>query len=147
MSDRTVTLRRADDEDLAYVGTLLERDDLPAGDLGTAPARFYVAWDGDDRVGGGGIEQYGSDGLLRSVVVEERARGSGVGTALCEALEAAARDGGVETLYLLTTTAAGFFAGRGYERIDRDDVPATIGRTTEFSELCPATAVCMRTSL
>lgn len=55
--------------------------------------------------------------------------------------------GGVETLYLLTTTAAGFFADRGYERVDRSVVPAPVRGTTQFSTLCPESATVMRKGL
>ena len=82
--------------------------------------------------------------MFRSVVVEESTQGEGVGTALCERLERTARGKGIERLYLLTTTAAGFFDRRGYATIDRSESPAAIRETAEFAELCPATAVCMR---
>ena len=159
MTDVTVALRRVDaagdgtgdDEDadaLSYVEALLEREDLPARDVRSSPAAFYVAEDADgDRVGVGGVERYGTAGLLRSVVVAPSVRGDGYGTALCDALEARTREDGVETLYLLTTTAAGFFAGRGYAAVDRDDAPAAIRSTTEFEDLCPASATCMRKRL
>lgn len=147
MTGATLTLRRADEGALSYVETLLAENDLPSTDVRTSPARFYVGYDGDDRVGIGGIERYGTDGLLRSVVIERSARGNGYGTALCDALERRARADGLETLYLLTTTAAGFFAGRGYEELERADAPAAIRETTEFDELCPASAACLRTSL
>ncbi|WP_255148707.1 arsenic resistance N-acetyltransferase ArsN2 [Halorarius halobius] len=143
----SVTLQRTDEDALAYVERLLARNDLPATDVRSKPDCFYVAYDGDERVGVGGIEAYGSEGLLRSVVVEETARDEGVGTALCAALEREASDRGVEALYLLTTTAAAFFAGRGYEEIERSAAPAAIRRTTEFSELCPASATCLRKRL
>jgi len=146
VDETTVTLRRADDA-LEYVETLLAGANLPTGDLRSTPGRFYVALEDGNRVGVGGLELYGSDGLLRSVVVEPSTRGNGLGTAICGALEDRARDEGVETLYLLTTTAAEFFADRGYREIDRDDPPAAIRETTEFAELCPSTATCMRTSL
>lgn len=146
MAETTVTLRRADG-DLEYVEALLAEADLPTADLRSDPGRFYVARRDDDRVGVGGLEPYGSDGLLRSVVVEPSARGDGVGTGICDALEARARDGGVETLYLLTTTAAAFFADQGYREVDRDAAPTAIRETAEFAELCPASATCMRKSL
>lgn len=141
-----LTLDRADGEALAHVERLLARNDLPS-DVRTAPARFYVARDGDRRVGVGGIEQHGDAALLRSVVVEGSARGEGVGTALCDALEARAAEAGVERLYLLTTTAAGFFAGQGYERVERADVPDSIRGTAEFAAVCPDTATVMRKPL
>lgn len=147
MDPATVTLRPADESALRYVESLLEANDLPAADVRSAPGHFYVAYDGDERVGGGGVEPYGTDGLLRSVVVEESARGNGIGTALCRALEAEARDEGIETLYLLTTTAADFFAALGYAAVDRADAPEAIRETTQFADLCPAAATCMEKSL
>lgn len=147
MSGSTLTLQRADERALAYVERLLTANDLPTRDVRSSPGRFYVGYDGDDRVGVGGIERYGSDGLLRSVVVERSVRGSGYGTAICDALESRARTDGVETLYLLTTTAPGFFATRGYAEIDRDEPPTAIRRSTEFDDLCPESATCMRKSL
>lgn len=147
MDAPTLELQRADEEALSYVETLLERNDLPAEDVRSKPACFYVAYDGDDRVGIGGLEPHGTAGLLRSVVVERSIRDGGYGTALCEELEARARADGVETLYLLTTTAAGFFADLGYEKIDRTEAPAPVRRTAEFANLCPATATCMKKRL
>lgn len=147
MSETAVTLQRADDGALPYIETLLEENGLPAEDVRSNPERFYVAYSEDTRVGIGGLEPYGAVGLLRSVVIERPARGNGLGVALCDALEAAASENDVETLYLLTTTAAEFFANRGYVEIDRSDPPAPIQRTTEFDDLCPATATCMKKSL
>jgi len=157
-----LVLRRAEDARLGYVRTLLERNGLPSADVGSTPARFYLGYrvdetdganerdkadDGGDPVGVGGIELHGPDGLLRSIVVERSARGRGVGTALCDALEERAAADGAETLYLLTTTAADFFAGRGYAEIERSGAPPAIRETTEFAELCPETATVMRKRL
>lgn len=140
-------LRPADESDIAYVESLLEANDLPTADVRSKPECFYVAYDGETAVGIGGIESVDAVGLLRSVVVVPSVRGDGVGTAVCDALEEEARAEGVETLYLLTTTAAEFFADRGYEETDRTDAPEAIRRTAEFNDLCPASAVCMKKSV
>ena len=137
MSSATVALWRADESDLPYVERLLSDEGLTSADLRTSPARFYVGYDGDERVGIGGLERYGTAGLLRSVVVERSARGNGYGTALCETLERRTRADGVERLYLLTTTAAEFFAARGYERVERVNAPPAIRETAEFDEPVP----------
>ena len=142
-----LTLERADEDALDYVEALLEENGLPSADVRSKPGCFYVASEGDERVGVGGIESYGSDGLLRSVVVERPARGQGLGTALCDRLEAVAREDGVGTLYLLTTTARELFADHGYVEIDRSLAPEAIRETTEFADLCPEAAVCMRKRL
>lgn len=144
MVGATLTLQRADDSRLSYIETLLERNDLPTQDVRAHPDWFYVGYTGTDPVGIGGVERYGMDGLLRSVVIEHTARGNGFGTALCEALEATASADGVETVYLLTTTAADFFANRGYKECKRSDAPVAIQQTTEFDSLCPTTATCLK---
>jgi amino-acid N-acetyltransferase len=147
MGESTIALRRVDDDAIRYVEDLLSANDLPAADVRAKPDCFYVGYDGDAPVCAGGVERYGADGLLRSVVVEQSARGRGIGTALCDELEARAAADGVETLYLLTTTATDFFAGRGYVEVAREDAPPAIRGTTEFAELCPDTATCMRRAL
>ncbi|GAB3039092.1 arsenic resistance N-acetyltransferase ArsN2 [Natronobiforma cellulositropha] len=140
-------LERADETTISTVERLLEASGLPSADVRSSPACFYLARDGATRVGVGGLERYGGDGLLRSVAVEPRYRSTGYGTALCDALEAKARAEGVERLYLLTTTAAAFFDRLGYAELERTDVPAAIRETSEFTSLCPASATVMEKSL
>lgn len=147
MSGSSLELQRAGETELSYVETLLERNDLPSQDVRSKPECFYVGYDGGDPVGIGGIESYSPDGLLRSVVVDRTVRENGIGTALCNALETEARARDVETLYLLTTTAATFFATCGYREIERSAAPASIRQTTEFSDLCPTEADCLKKSL
>ena len=48
---------------------------------------------------------------------------------------------------LLTTTAASFFAKRGYRPLARDEAPAAVRATAEFRSICPASATCMGKSL
>jgi len=147
MSGATLTLEPAGEDALPSIEELLTENGLPSSDVRSKPECFYVAYGDDGPMGIGGIEVHGTAGLLRSVVVERSARGEGHGTALCERLEAAARDERGETLYLLTTTAREFFADRGYVEIERDRVPGAIRGTAEFADLCPATAACMRRRL
>jgi len=142
-----LAIRRAEEPELESVEQLLSANGLPADDVRPSPARFFVATATGERVGVGGLELYGTAGLLRSVVVDGPYRGAGYGTALCAELEEHARQQGVETLYLLTTTAAAFFRRRGYEEVDREAAPAEIRETTEFSELCPTDAPCLRKCL
>jgi len=147
MVDTPLQLEPAGRRRLDDVERLLAANDLPAEDVRSGPGQFYVATAAGDVVGVGGLELYGDAGLLRSVAVRETEQGSGIGTAVCEALEERARDEGAETLYLLTTSAADFFADRGYGEVERSEAPPPIRETTQFEDLCPATAVCVRTRL
>lgn len=147
MSETSISLRTAEGGDLDRVEALLEANDLPSEDVGTGPATFFLASVDGEFVGVGGLETYDDAGLLRSVVVTEDARGEGYGRTLCAALESRAREAGVDELYLLTTTAAGFFRRCGYETVDRSKAPEVIQKTEEFDELCPDSAKCMHKGL
>ncbi|HUF21287.1 MAG TPA: hypothetical protein VMP00_11095, partial [Burkholderiales bacterium] len=47
---------------------------------------------------------------------------------------------GVESLFLLTTTADHFFLDLGYSLASRDNAPSSIQATSQFSSLCPASS-------
>jgi len=152
----SVTLTPVDSErEAEWVRRLLGRSGLPTDDLrvdgapdpGAGKPTLYVVEADDERVGCIGLERYGDAALLRSAAVAEPHRGRGFGRAAVRALEARAGSAGVETLFLLTTTAAAFFEGLGYERVERESVPAPMQESAEFSELCPSSATVMRRRL
>lgn len=147
MTDPSITVRKADTKDIDRIEALLDAHDLPYQDVRTKPECFFIVSSDEEFIGIGGVETYGSNGLLRSVVIEESSRGRGYGTTVRETLEEYARTAGVETLYLLTTTASTFFRRSGYEEVDRTNVPRTIRWTTEFADFCPTSATCMRKEL
>ena len=94
-------------------------------------------------VGTVAIERFGDVGLLRSLAVRLEYRGTGLGRILVRHAERSALDEGIQSLCLLTTTAAGLFLRQGYERIARDAAPEAIRGSAEFRSLCPDSAVCM----
>jgi amino-acid N-acetyltransferase len=127
------------------VEALLTEAQLPVADLASSRSlNLLGVQDGGRLVGVVGVEVYGSTGLLRSLAVEPAHRNSGLGASLVSNAEIWASAQGVETLYLLTTTAAQFFAKRGYEAVPRSDAPAAIAVTAQFSDLCPASSTFMR---
>ena len=94
-------------------------------------------------VGVVGLEILGHSALLRSLAVEADYRNRKIASSLVGKLEDYAKTLQVDTLYLLTMTAEGFFTKLGYRRTDRNSAPAGIQETTEFRNLCPVSAVCM----
>jgi amino-acid N-acetyltransferase len=140
MSDHELTLKPATDETIDRVERILEANGLPSDDIRTKQGCFVIAFDGQTWIGVGGIESYGSHGLLRSVVVQKGRRDQGYGIDLCTALEDYARRQDVDTLHLLTTTAVEFFRKNGYATFPREEAPPRIQQTTEFTEYCPASA-------
>lgn len=133
--------------DLGAVRTLLVEAGLPLDGLMAVVTVPFVARDGDRIVAAVALERHGEDGLLRSLVVGPEHRDMGLGTALLDAAESEALRLGLGAVYLLTETASRFFAGRGYDRIDRADAPQAIMKSVEWSAACADTAVPMRKRL
>jgi amino-acid N-acetyltransferase len=122
----------------------LTKAGLPADDIFTPGPQFWrFTTDDDVPAGFGGIEMYGADALMRSVVTLPPLRGRGVGQGIVRALEAEAIVMKCGAVWLLTTTAREFFGKLGYAAVDRADVPGAIRATAQFSSLCPDSATVM----
>jgi amino-acid N-acetyltransferase len=143
----SLTLRSADQEALDGIADLLAASDLPHQGLDASPGEFVAGYADGDLVCGGGVELYGAEALLRSVVVAEDHRSRGYGTALCEELGALAAGAGATDCYLLTTTAADFFERHRYEEIPRERVPDDVLASPLVAAHCPVSATCMHRSI
>jgi amino-acid N-acetyltransferase len=123
---------------------LLQSQGLPVSDITDEHLEhFFFTGSDNSPTGLVGVEIYGTDALLRSLVVAETARAQGIGSALVKPVEEYASARRVATMYLLTTTAETFFKRLGYEYIDRSQASLSIGRTSEFASLCPASSAFM----
>jgi amino-acid N-acetyltransferase len=139
------TLRPAHPDDLEAAQSLLRSCGLPTELLVEQFGEAYVVAEmGRDLVGVGGVERYGSYGLLRSVAVAAHLRGSGIGAALVADRLAWVERSGLTSLFLLTMEAERYFAHHGFVRIERSAAPAEIRASSQFTDLCPATAVLMK---
>lgn len=143
------TFRPARFEDYVAIRALLVTQGLPSEDVGASDevGRFHLAEQDGQIVGCAGLEVYGTDALLRSVAVTPSMRGSGLGRALVGIAERYAAAIGVRRLFLLTTSAADYFSRIGYKSCDRSVAPPPIQTSSQFSGLCPASAVCMSKQL
>lgn len=138
-----MTVVAAEVEHLPAILDLLARSDLPTAGVREHLDGFVVAQADGNVIGVGGLELHAPFGLLRSVAVVPGQRRRGIASAICAHLEAEAARRGVDRLYLLTETAATFFAARGYREIPRSDAPPEVASCEEFRSLCPASAVLM----
>lgn len=125
---------------------LLASHHLPTDDIDDDKILYLLKKEGKV-IGTAGLELFDACALLRSVSVIKEAHGKGYGKRINDQLEAYAKESGIQCLYLLTTTAAGFFEKQGYVSIQREAVPEVIQQTAEFRSLCPATAVVMQKKL
>lgn len=134
--------------ELDRVTALLRACGLPDADVNPGLlAGFLVATEAGRIVGCVGLEFFGRFALLRSLAVVADHRGRGIAQRLCDEAESRARAGGVQALYLLTTSADDYFGQRGFTAIPRADVPSEVQATAQFRDLCPVTATCMRKTL
>src|ERR1700684_3251574 len=106
------------------VVALLEAEGLPVSDLTEVHLEHFF-FTGSDGAPSAivGLELFGPDALLRSLVVSSTARTHGLGSALFLHAEVYAASHQVRVLYLLTNAAEGYFRHRGYRRIDRAQAP------------------------
>lgn len=137
-------LTKAKHEDLKSVQSILESCQLPNNDLTQNHLQHFYILEKDKQVCGCiGLEIYGRHALLRSLAVLEHARGDGLGKLLVKQIEEYAKEQNIDDIYLLTTTAEGFFAKLGYSAISRNNIPSAVKRSEEFSSICPDSATVM----
>lgn len=142
-----MTIGPAEQRDLSAVRQLLEAQHLPVDDVDEHLQTMVVARDGRTVVGAAAVELYADGALLRSVVVSPLVQGQGLGHRLAEAALNIAKRRGIETAFLLTTTAERFFPKLGFEPISRDDIPESVQASVEFQSACPVSATVMRKRL
>ena len=138
-----IVIEAAHPDDFDTILALLERSGLPEAGLRDHRDCLLVARIDGELAGCAGLELYGQSALLRSVAVEAAHRGKSVGRCLTDAALLLARAHGVGRVYLLTTTAAEFFAALGFEPVDRAAVPAAVQTSAEFRGACPDSARAM----
>jgi amino-acid N-acetyltransferase len=147
MASEDIELRHARHQDRSRLIGLLTSAGLPSADVDLVRQVFTLAVKGEEVVGSVGLELYGEAALLRSLVVTKSHRGQGLGDRLYRHALTEAAQSGVISVYLLTTTAAPYFAARGFREVSRQTAPPPLRASAEFATLCPATAVLMRLSI
>lgn len=130
--------------DLPEILDLLRTNHLPTEGLEPFIDSVLVSRSRGCIIGCAALEVYGAAALLRSVAVDPGWQSRGLGADLTEKASWLARSRGARELFLLTTTAADYFERRGFVRCTRDDAPAEMKQSIEFTSLCPESAVVMR---
>jgi amino-acid N-acetyltransferase len=123
---------------------LLSAEKLPTIDLPETLDNFIAAIEDAEVIGVAGLEIYGSFGLLRSVAVRSDFRSQGIAAKLLRRIDALASLKGITEIYLLTETASDYFERKTFRRIDRAEVPEELQQSSEFSHVCPQSAIVMK---
>lgn len=128
-----MSVERAAREDLPEILALLGTNGLPPDGLEGHLGSTLVAREAGRVVGSAALELYGPYTLLRSVAVERRHRGGGLGQHL------------TREAFLLT--ADGFVPRFGFEPVVRPAVPEDVRGSVEFVAACPESARVMSADL
>jgi len=142
-----LNFEKISNEDINDAKTLLKENDLCYADIPKDNLDVFKVLDNNVIAGYLGLEHYGSDAVLRAVVIKDNFRGQNLGRKMILLGIDAARNKGIESLYLLTLTAKDFFSKLGFKVMVRTDVPEAVGKSEEFLNFCPDTATCMMLSL
>jgi amino-acid N-acetyltransferase len=146
-SMHNATVAFANDEQFQAVLELLARSGLPIDGLAAHQATTLVALQAEKVAGCAAWERYGDAALLRSVAVEPALRNQGLGQLLLEELLARVQADGIQSLYLLTESAATYFTRWGFEPVARAAVAPTVQSSIEFTSACPQSAQAMHLAL
>lgn len=144
MNTTQTTITKANNGQRQSIVSLLQSEKLPVEDLPVSLDNFFVALVNNKIIGAIGLEPYDNCGLLRSMVVDKEHRNKNVASQLVQQLEEYAKAIGINGIYLLTETALAYFKRKGYEPISRDEAPKPIQASSEFSHVCPVSAVVMK---
>ena len=137
-------ITKAGDEQRQSIIALLQAEKLPVEDLPASLDNFFIATEEAKVIGAIGLEQYDNYGLLRSMGVDKEYRNKNIASQLVRQLENYTTTIGITCLYLLTETAAQYFERKGYSKIGRDEVPVALQASSEFSSVCPVSAIVMK---
>lgn len=146
-TENQIFITKASDNHRPMVIALLQAEKLPVEDLPASLDNFFVALNEDKVIGAIGLEQYGNYALLRSMVVHAAHRNKHIASSLVEQLEHYGNTLGISDMYLLTETAPAYFEQKGYQKIKREEVPAALQSSSEFSHVCPVSAIVMKKEL
>ncbi|MDD4971024.1 MAG: arsenic resistance N-acetyltransferase ArsN2 [Paludibacter sp.] len=144
MDSNNILYRIPDPKDYPAIQKLLTESSLPVEDIVPGIQKFIVAESEGRIIGCSGFEAYGKTALFRSLAVHLNYRNLKIGELLTGKAMDLAGSNGIREFYLLTNTAEGFFRNRGWDVVDRKEVPSELTNSTEFASICPSSAVCMK---
>ncbi|KAA3617783.1 MAG: GNAT family N-acetyltransferase [Calditrichaeota bacterium] len=136
-------MQKADKSDIPEIKKLLKDNDLPVADL-TNEIDFYIIKENSQVIAAGGLEHAGDYAILRSVVINDIYKGKGLGNDLTRLLIEKAKEENYTALFLLTMTAENYFPRFGFTRIARESAPDSIKNSSEFTTVCPDSAIVMK---
>ena len=143
MMNNQIQISKATESNLAEIVEILKVNNLPYNDVAESDIDFLIAQQDNKIIGCIGLQKINREGLLRSFAVLDEFKNLGIGKNLFDELLAYAKNSGVSTLHLLTTTADQYFKRNGFVNAERKSAPEEMQKTSEFSGICPSSSVYM----
>lgn len=140
----SIKVNKASASDYGNAIELLTSQKLPVTDIDKNLSHFFVVKENEKLIGIIGLEIYADNGLLRSMATDPSYRNNGIATALVTQFLGYAKTLGLKDIFLLTETAIDFFLKKGFQKIKRVEAPVALKQSSEFSHLCPSSAVLMK---
>ncbi len=140
---RNFEIEKLSGNDISLAQDLLINAQLAHSDLIASRVKLFGIFKNTDLVTVGGFELFPDCAFLRSIAVHPQWQKLGLGRRMTRHLENTLKNKKIQHLYLLTFSAQHFFEKLDWEIINRDDVPQSIRQTTQFSGLCPVSAIAM----
>jgi amino-acid N-acetyltransferase len=146
-SATAMATRAASSKDWVEIANILRAENLPLDGAQEQIVNFLIGMQEKKIVAIGGLEHYGSVGLMRSIAVLTEVQGQHYGVQMVQALCRLARKNRIDDLYLLTTTAQKYFARLGFVPLARDLAPAELMQSSQFQGTCPSSAILMHLAI
>jgi amino-acid N-acetyltransferase len=137
-----LTIAGAQPAELGEIRGLLASAGLSLEGVAGSLGGFLLAREDGRLVATACLEDHGTSGLLRSVATVPDRRGRGLAACLVRSLIQRAQARGHEMVYLLTTTAQGYFERFGFRRIERTEVRPEMLEAGQFKgQRCESSVV------
>jgi amino-acid N-acetyltransferase len=134
---QSFSIRQASQNDVSWIKKFLQENGLPIVGVDECYGNFLIAINEKGcPVGVAGFEQYAHAALLRSVAVDKGSRNAGYARALVDAVAKNAKRKGVDTVYLLTENAEGYFKRLGFGVVEWAQVDEAVKGSPELTECC-----------
>lgn len=142
--DKDYYIRPATRQDCASIKKLLETNELTYQGVEENLDKFLVACTDTEVIGVVGAEHITDAVLLRSLAVKENMRKLNIGATLVQSILEKAKEMNKKDIYLLTNTAEGYFAKKGFFQINRSQIPYELLKNSCLNFSCPSTSICMK---
>ena len=144
MMDTEQFIGKANANDLDEIHQLLQLVNLPIGGVKKHLDNFLVLKDNSTKVRGCiGLELYSEYALLRSAAVHPENQNQGIGKKLTEEIITYAKNIGIKKLFLITNTAEEYFKKKGFTVVQKNEIPASVKQSVEFTFQCAKTGKTM----